>query len=1562
MTPHNLPARGKLTAREEPLLADIRQAVLDPQVPIVTLLGPAGVGKTAFAVEIAHRLLEEGSFPGGIVWLDCSHAPTLEAMAETMRSTFGLPQVRTVQQDVQVYLRSHSCLLIFDAYDVVAQDLGVLAFLNHLPLPSKALVTSRERVGLLAQERLFTIQPVRPGVISLELLIQRATTGHYRVIVDGEHSHTLNIAAIQLMEERHQGEVQHNTRQYGRRLFQALFPERSVSRKALTRLPLASASDDTGMLHIVTEDPEAQMIPWEYLHDGKDFLALKYHVLRGIPAERRQGYGAEMPAAALDLIAVPSDPLLLNDRPVDQLDAVKEIDSLKTALQEAQAPYRALIVTPPTLDALHEALAPRGRQTIVHFIGHGLATEQGAILLFEDEAGIGRAISARDFAYRVRGNAFLVFLNACESATSLGTSVSNLAYSLAIEGLPYALGMQFSVPDVAALKLARFFYRFLAAGHSVEEAVRQARIALAAADDLNGLKDYAIGIPVLYTSLVRGFARFRSEPGTATIQEISVRQEFDTEISETSIFRGRRHELAEIGQRLQKGTKVLTLAGPGGSGKSTLARNAATRFAWRFPDGILGLSLESLPTKEEIISRLAHWLRGSYLETLASDAREREVRAAFKSSQSLLILDNYETLLAGFAVSTPEDNKKARALGQFLRSLAGDKGTILVTSRDRRTGLPREGRPLDVLDLDLVAALQLFRDHAGERWGEAEKNLLASLQHHVELGRSLDDLPAELEGQPLLLLIRNTGPHALAIELLASVYAEGDESIVDFLSDWQEHLRQARDQYRGEDERHVTLTACFDYSYSMLPPTAKELFPKLTIFMAPFLADIVEAVISAPKAGELLNLLFRKSLLQRQDITEDLLFYFFHPMARWYAEEKVRGVDLAPIKKELGLAYLDLVHDTYGKLDKVNSLAARVMLPDLSRAVEFLPDRERTRLAFDLGWLLRIFGEPERAMELYQEALRIDERLGDLRGQGATLYEMANVHQVQGELERAMALYREALGIAEQSGNLQGQGATLRAMANIHQVRGEPDRAMDLYQETLHIEEQLGNLQGTSATLHAMANIHQVRGEPDRAMDLYREALRIDEQLGNLQGEGATLREMANIHQVRGESDRAMDLYREALRIFEQLGDLQGQGATLYAMANIHQVRGESDRAMDLYREALRIFEQLGDLRGKGATLRGMANIHQVQGKWERAMELYQESLRIVEQLGDRRGQGATLYAMAIAHRERGELERAMELYQESLRIVEQLGDLRGKSAVLYEMAIIYQVRGELERAMELYREALGIAEQLGDLRSKGTTLAMRGQLLAAAGEKALALQDFVQALVTLANIGAHDAAQVVEMIRRLRASVGDEEFNSLWRKVTGQEEVPEWFADPQRTNVDRLLTRAATQEERKDWQAASETYNEVLSLLRRRNLSNDEQRQRAKTVLRLGVCLRQDGQWGAAIERLQDAFRLFKGLKDFHGQGLTYLEIARAYQAMNSYDLALLHYKDASRLFKRAGHEAMAAAAYEEAGNLQVYLRVLPGAIADLEEAARLYRAANVPSRAAIVDQNLELARHAQE
>lgn len=159
---------------------------------------------------------------------------------------------------------------------------------------------------------------------------------------------------------------------------------------------------------------------------------------------------------------------------------------------------------------------------------------------------------------------------------------------------------------------------------------------------------------------------------------------------------------------------------------------------------------------------------------------------------------------------------------------------------------------------------------------------------------------------------------------------------------------------------------------------------------------------------------------------------------------------------------------------------------------------------------------------------------------------------------------------------------------------------------------------------------------------------------------------------------------------------------------------------------------------------------------------------------------------------------------------------------------------------------------------------------------------------------------------------------------------------------------------ERSNYLAAIQAYSQVLERFGYTKLTEDEQRLYAETNHRLGVCLRLDGQWRSAVEQQEETFRQFKKLRDFHGQGRAYLEIARAYQAMNSYDLAVLYYRDAHRLFRRAGDVTLAATAKEELGNLEYYLRILKPATADWKEAVHLYEQAGRPGKVAIIRQNL--------
>ncbi len=178
---------------------------------------------------------------------------------------------------------------------------------------------------------------------------------------------------------------------YGQAVYAALFPAPSPAAAAL-------AAERAGIL-LVAEDV-LQPVPWEYAHDGEDFLVLDLPFTRGLPVDRRRP--PPQLSEALHVVAVPSDPLEESVPPLlieeEWLRLVEEVEQAARETGNAIALERC---RPPTLDRLRQTVANR-QQRVVHFSGHGGKRAGQAILLFEAEDGGPRAASARSFANTVR--------------------------------------------------------------------------------------------------------------------------------------------------------------------------------------------------------------------------------------------------------------------------------------------------------------------------------------------------------------------------------------------------------------------------------------------------------------------------------------------------------------------------------------------------------------------------------------------------------------------------------------------------------------------------------------------------------------------------------------------------------------------------------------------------------------------------------------------------------------------------------------------------------------------------------------------------------------------------------------------------------------------------------------------------------------------------------------------------------------------------------------------------------------------------------------------------------
>jgi hypothetical protein len=336
--------------------------------------------------------------------------------------------------------------------------------------------------------------------MEISLALQSGTT--VSVTCDGQPSHTfdlLNLTPDKKIAGRPPQPLA-KPAEYGRAVYDALFPAKSVASRMLASELKQPAGKKRLLLVATTTTLEA--MAWEYACGPDGFLPALLPFVRGLGASDRKNPPAMQ--NELHVVAVASSPVGKDDqgKALKALDAPGEPRLLEEALSGAAQVERA---QPATMNDLRHHLAEQ-RQRVVHFSGHSGIHEGQAALLFEKEDGTPAPIKGRDLVSRIGDTAFMFVLSTRSADKPAATEFPNLASALVKWGMPYALGMRFTISDEAAGLLNRSLYGELARGIPVEQAVWQARQKLQESGPA-----WLVGAVVLYTSLTAPAAGFAFE-------------------------------------------------------------------------------------------------------------------------------------------------------------------------------------------------------------------------------------------------------------------------------------------------------------------------------------------------------------------------------------------------------------------------------------------------------------------------------------------------------------------------------------------------------------------------------------------------------------------------------------------------------------------------------------------------------------------------------------------------------------------------------------------------------------------------------------------------------------------------------------------------------------------------------------------------------------------------------------------------------------------------------------------------------------------------------------------
>ena len=156
---HNLPAPPTPLVGREKEIAAVVEMLRRPDVRLLTLTGPPGIGKTRLGLEAARSLLD--NFEHGVYFVDLAPITDYTLVIPTIARTLEIRQAapQTVLQSLQISLSDKVILLLLDNFEQVLEAAPFLAELLQAATGVKVIATSREMLHLSAEHG-FQVPPL----------------------------------------------------------------------------------------------------------------------------------------------------------------------------------------------------------------------------------------------------------------------------------------------------------------------------------------------------------------------------------------------------------------------------------------------------------------------------------------------------------------------------------------------------------------------------------------------------------------------------------------------------------------------------------------------------------------------------------------------------------------------------------------------------------------------------------------------------------------------------------------------------------------------------------------------------------------------------------------------------------------------------------------------------------------------------------------------------------------------------------------------------------------------------------------------------------------------------------------------------------------------------------------------------------------------------------------------------------------------------------------------------------------------------------------------------------
>jgi len=343
-------------------------------------------------------------------------------------------------------------------------------------------------------------------------------------------------------------------------------------------------------------------------------------------------------------------------------------------------------------------------------------------------------------------------------------------------------------------------------------------------------------------------------------------------------------------------------------------------------------------------------------------------------------------------------------------------------------------------------------------------------------------------------------------------------------------------------------------------------------------------------------------------------------------------------------------------------------------------------------------GNPQAGLDPLGKAENLAVEVDNLEQQALILQAIGIAYQELNKPTEALRNFNDAIEINQKLGQKRGVAAGLSMIAQVDESLGKTDDALKSYNQALEIRREIGAKKEAGDTLINIASLYYDRGLYDKALPMFKEALQIQRDAGDEGYQAMCLNNIGSVYLAKGQNEDALTYFLQAKQLREKQNVPADLAETLNNLGNAYVSLGQYDQAMGSYMQALELDHKSNDSRGAAIVSGAMGQMFQSQGRMGPAVGALQDAVNGLRTAGEK---GATmanaLIALADALARAGRGSEADKYLDEAKQIVPDLKSDALNAALLNAEGDHKFYAGDAKAAAEAFDQAARIASRISD-------------------------------------------------------------------------------------------------------------------------------------------------------------------------------------------------------------------------------------------------------------------------